>query len=95
MKAKTWTVITNTGKQAALSLALRRRRFKSRRTSAPESLFIGLGLRAILMTILCDRYLSCKSLLLERELHLLHSKFPLLDNFVVDDHPLEPRQMRG
>jgi hypothetical protein len=31
-----------------------------------------------LMTILCDRYLSCKSLLLERDLHRTR-RFPLLD----------------
>jgi hypothetical protein len=43
-----------------LSLDLRRRRFKGRRTLAPESLFTGEHLRAMLMTILCDRYLSCR-----------------------------------
>jgi len=43
-----------------LSLDLRRRRFKGRRTLAPESLFTGEHLRAVLMTILCDRYLSCR-----------------------------------
>jgi hypothetical protein len=41
-------------------------------------LFIGSGLRATLMTILCDRYLSCKSLLLERELHLTALQIPII-----------------
>src|ERR1017187_10390401 len=41
--------------------ALRKRRSRSRSTLAPEILFIGWRLRAVLMTILCDHYLSCKA----------------------------------
>src|ERR1035438_9431080 len=40
--------------------ALRKRRSRSRSTLAPEILFIGWRLRAVLMTILCDHYLSCR-----------------------------------
>ena len=48
-------------KKQPLSLALNKKRFKSRRTLAPETLFIGWRLRAILMTILCDHYSSGKA----------------------------------
>jgi hypothetical protein len=47
--------------EQTLSLVLRKKRFKSRRTLAREILFIGCRLRAILMTILCDHYLGCKA----------------------------------
>ena len=61
MKTKTWKMITNTGKQADLESGLEKKRFKSRRTLAPESLFIGWRPRAVLMTSLCNHYSNCRA----------------------------------
>ena len=71
MKTKTWKVISNRANKQTLNPALRKRRFNGRRTSVPRSLSIGWGLRAALMTILCDPYLSCKSHLPRVRIHLL------------------------
>ena len=38
---KRWTVVANTGKKVDLESGIEKRRFKSRLTSLPESLFIG------------------------------------------------------
>jgi hypothetical protein len=46
------------GKQAGLESALKKSKYESRHTSAPETLSIGWRLKGALMTILCDRYLS-------------------------------------
>jgi hypothetical protein len=60
MKTKTWTVIANTGKQADLESGLEKKTVKSRHTLAPEILLIGWRLEAVLMTLLCNHYLSGK-----------------------------------
>jgi hypothetical protein len=61
MKTKTWKVITNTGKQAELESGSEKRRFKSWRTLAPESLCVGWQLAAGLMIVPCCPYSSGSS----------------------------------
>jgi hypothetical protein len=43
MNTKTWEVITNMGKQAGLESALKKSKYESRHTSAPETLSIWLA----------------------------------------------------